>query len=224
MTPNDFSPRSSAISLQDSSFVINIGRQLGSGGRAIGRMLASALGMDYFDKEILKIAARESGFCPEIFARTDEHKGFFRSMMSSVTPYFGQGGDYSCNQISEESLFRWQAEAIRKAAAERPCVFIGRCADYILRDHPRCINVFVAADAEDRIRRIAEAEQVDKKTAHKLMEQGDKARADYYNFYSSQRWGAATTYHLCINSSQLGIEGTADFIKDFAIRTLHLEQ
>ena len=76
------------------TFVINIGRQLGSGGRAIGRLLAAALGMDYFDKEILQIAASESGFCPEIFARTDEQKGFFRSMMSSVMPYFGQGGDY----------------------------------------------------------------------------------------------------------------------------------
>lgn len=206
------------------TFVINIGRQLGSGGRAIGRLLAAALGMDYFDKEILQIAASESGFCPEIFARTDEQKGFFRSMMSSVMPYFGQGGDYSCNQISEEALFRWQAEAIRKAAAERSCVFIGRCADYILRDHPRCINVFVSADAEDRIRRIAEIKQVDEKTAAKLMEQGDKARADYYNFYSSQRWGAATTYHLCINSSRLGTEGSAEFIKEFVTRTLHLEK
>lgn len=210
--------------LSGGPFVINIGRQLGSGGSAIGRLLASALGMDYYDKELLHMAARESGFCPEIFARTDEHKGFLRSMMSSVMPFFGQGGDYSCNQISEEALFSWQAEAIRKAAAERSCVFIGRCADYILRNHPRCINVFVSADIEDRIRRIAEAEHVDEKTAHRLAEQGDKARADYYDFYTSQRWGAAATYHLCVNSSRLGTEGTADFIKDFVIRTLHLEK
>lgn len=205
-------------------FVINIGRQLGSGGRAIGRQLASALGMDYYDKELLHMAARESGFCPEIFARNDEHKGFLRSMLSSVMPFFGQGGDYSCNQISDEALFSWQAEAIRKAAAERSCVFIGRCADYILRDHPRSINVFVSADIEDRIRRIAETEQVDEKTAQKLAEQGDKERADYYNFYTSQRWGAAATYHLCVNSSRLGTERTADFIKDFVIRTLTLDK
>ena len=103
-------------------------------------------------------------------------------------------------------------------------MFIGRCADYLLRDHPRCITVFVSADAEDRIRRIAKIENVDEKTAAKLMEQGDKARADYYKFYSSQRWGAATTYHLCINSSRLGTEGSAEFIKEFVTRTLHLEK
>lgn len=206
------------------NFTVNIGRQLGSGGRAIGHILAKELGMDYFDKEILAIAAKESGFCTEIFERNDEHKSFFHSMFGHVAPFIGSGEGFYGNTVSEESLFRLQSEAIRKAAASRPCVFIGRCADYVLRDFPRCINVFVAADPADRIRRIREAQGTDEKTALRIMETGDRQRADYYNFYSSGTWGAADTYHLCINSSRLGIEGTAEFIKAFVERALAAEK
>jgi len=206
------------------TFTVNIGRQLGSGGRAIGHILARELGMEYFDKEILAIAAKESGFCTEIFERNDEHKGFFHSMFGHVAPFIGSGEGIYGNTVSEESLFRLQAEAIRKAAARRSCVFIGRCADYVLRDFPRCINVFVAADPADRIRRIREAQGVDEKAALRIMETGDRQRADYYNFYSSGTWGAADTYHLCINSSRLGIEGTAAFIKAFVEHALAAEE
>lgn len=203
-------------------FVINIGRQLGSGGRAIGHILAREFGIAYYDKEILELAAKESGFCKEVFERNDEHKNFFRSVFGNLVPFFGSGGDFYDNQLSEESLFRLQSEAIRKAADERSCIFIGRCADYVLRDHPRSVNVFVAADASDRIDRICKARGVDEKAARRIMEQGDAKRAEFYNFYSPGRWGAAATYHLCINSSVLGIERTADFIKRFVERKLDL--
>jgi len=216
------SPQAASASRQP--FILNIGRQLGSGGRAIGHILAKELGMEYFDKEILAIAAKESGFCTEIFERNDEHKGFFHTMFGHVAPFIGSGEGFYDNTVSEESLFRLQAEAIRKAAARRSCVFIGRCADYVLRDFPRCLNVFVAADPADRIRRICRAQGVDEKTALRLMETGDRQRADYYNFYSSGTWGAASTYHLCINSSRLGIEGTAAFIKTFAEHALAAEE
>lgn len=202
------------------NFVINIGRQLGSGGRAIGHILAREFGIAYYDKEILALAAKESGFCEEIFAKNDEHKGFFRSVLGNLIPFFGGGTSFYDNQLSEESLFRMQSDAIRKAAADHSCIFIGRCADYVLRDYPRCVNVFVAADPEDRLKRICEMQNVDRKAAERIMEQGDNKRADFYNFYSQGTWGAAATYHLCINSSVLGLEGTAAFIKEFVIKKL----
>ena len=202
-------------------FVINIGRQLGSGGRQIGRILAETFDIAYFDKEILALAAKESGFSEEIFKRNDERKGFFNSMFSSVLPFMGGlEGDYYYNQISDENLFHIQSEAIRKAAAQQSCIFIGRCADYVLRDYPRCVNVFVAADMEDRIRRIMLLMDVEEKEAEKMILQGDSKRADFYNFYSTGEWGVASTYDLCINSSILGIEGTAHFIKEFVEKKL----
>lgn len=206
---------------QQETFVINIGRQLGSGGRAIGRILADELGIAYFDKEILTLAARKSGFCEEIFARNDEKKSFFHSMFGSVTPMIGTvEGECYGNQLSDENLFRLQGEAIRQEAARHSCLFIGRCADYILRDHPRCVNIFISADEADRVSRIMRLYQVTEKEAMKKVAQGDKKRADFYNFYSSGTWGAAATYDLCINSSVLGIERTAAFIKDFVLAKL----
>lgn len=204
------------------NFVINIGRQLGSGGRAIGHILAREFGIAYYDREILELAARESGFCTEVFERHDEHKSFFRAVFGNLMPFFGNGSDFYDNQLSEESLFRLQSEAIRKVAAERACIFIGRCADYVLREHPRRVNVFVAADTADRIARIRQAHGIDERAARRLLEQGDARRAEFYNFYSRGRWGAAGTYDLCINSSVLGIERTAQFIKHFVEQKLDL--
>lgn len=202
-------------------FVINIGRQLGSGGRAIGQILAKELDMTYYDKEILSLAAEESGFSAELFERGDERKGFFRSMLGTITPIISGSGEFYANSVSDENLFRLQSEAIRGAARRGSCIFIGRCADYVLRDFPRSINVFISADPSDRIRRICELQHVTAKAAERIMENGDEKRAAYYNFYSAGTWGAADTYHLCINSSVLGIEGTAEFIKTFALRRLN---
>ena len=202
-------------------FVINIGRQLGSGGRAIGHLLADYFKIAYYDKEILTIAAKESGLCTEIFEKSDERKGFFRSVFGSLFPFLGEGEFYN-NQISDESLFRIQSEAIRKAADDHSCIFIGRCADYILRDNPRCVNIFIAADMDDRVRRVCDFDNITPKEAEKKIEAGDKGRADYYNFYSSGTWGAASTYHLCINSSVLGIDETAAYLIEFIQKKLQL--
>ncbi len=208
--------------METEKFVINVGRQLGSGGRAIGKRLARDFDIAYYDKEILTMAAQESGICTELFEKGDEHKGIFRTVFSSIFPFFSAGGDIYSNQISDESLFRIQSEAIRKAAEQRSCVFIGRCADYVLRDHPRCVNLFISADTGDRVRRICRSMGVDEHAALKLIESGDTKRADFYNFYSSGTWGAADTYHLCINSSVLGEEATTEYIKEFIRQKLHL--
>lgn len=203
-------------------FVINIGRQLGSGGRAIGHLLSDAFGIAYYDKEILTLAAQESGFSEELFVRNDERKGFFRSLFTTSVPLMGGNESIYSGGLSEENLFHLQSEAIRKAASDHSCIFIGRCADYVLRDYPRCVNVFVSADMPDRVARLCHDRQIDERTAARLCVKGDDKRAAFYNFYSAGRWGEASTYHLCINSSVLGIEGTAAYIKDFVERRLAL--
>ena len=120
-------------------FVINIGRSLGSGGRAIGHILAKEFGIEYYDREILSLAAKESGFCAEVFEKNDEKNRFLRTL-GNIIPFIGGGTTYYSNELSNENLFRIQSEAIRKAAADHSCIFIGRCADYVLRDYPRCVN------------------------------------------------------------------------------------
>ena len=204
-------------------FVINIGRQLGSGGSAVGRLLAEAMDAKYYDKEILQLAAQESGFSPEFFERHDERKGFFHSLLGAVAPALNVGGgDFYGSAVSDEKLFHIQSEAIKHVASQHSCIFVGRCADYVLRHHPHCLNVFVTADPVDRIKRICESKQVSEAEAEKLMHQGDSDRAAYYNFYTAGHWGAASTYHLGLNTSVCGIEGAVEIIKDFATRKFSL--
>lgn len=204
-------------------FIINIGRSLGSGGRAIGHILAKEFDIAYYDREILNLAAKESGFCPEVFERSDEKNRFLRTL-GNIIPFFGGGSTYYNNELSNENLFRLQSEAIRKAAADHSCIFIGRCADYVLRDFPRCVNVFITADMADRISSVVKRNGCTENEARSIIERGDKERADFYNFYSSGTWGAASTYHLCINSSVLGIDRTAEYIKQFIIDKLGLKE
>lgn len=202
-------------------FVINIGRQLGSGGRLIGNRLAKAFGIGFFDKEIIDLAVTESGIDKKFFEQSDEQKGFFGTVYSMLAPL--SGGLYPCdNQLSQESLFKIQSNAIRKAAEAGSCVFVGRCADYVLRDNPRCVNIFISANETDRIKRLCKQNGITAHEAKKRIMQGDEHRASYYNYYSTNVWGAAETYHLCINSSVLGIERTTEFLKDFIIRKLNL--
>ncbi len=204
-------------------FIINIGRSLGSGGRAIGHILAKEFDIAYYDREILNLAAKESGFCPEVFERSDEKNRFLRTL-GNIIPFFGGGSTYYNNELSNENLFRLQSEAIRKAAADHSCIFIGRCADYVLRDFPRCVNVFITADMTDRISSVVKRNGCTENEARSIIERGDKERADFYNFYSSGTWGAASTYHLCINSSVLGIDRTAEYIKQFIIDKLGFKE
>ena len=126
------------------------------------------------------------------------------------------------NILSNDALFKIQSDVIRKVAAEEPAVFVGRCADYILREHPRCVNIFVSASREDRIERLVRTRRLTPEAAEQLMDSTDEKRADYYNYYSNRTWGAAATYHLCIDSSVLGIDGTAAFAEEFIRKKLNL--
>lgn len=196
--------------------IINIGRQLGSGGHDIGRMLALDFSAKYYDREILNLAAKESGFAPEYFARNDERKGFLRSFLH--LPYSNAGGggaNFYQNNFSQEGLFKFQSDAIRKAAEQGSCVFVGRCADYVLRDMPRVVNLFITAPLEFRISQVIDRQGVLRAEAQKIIEQGEAHRAEYYNYFTGKKWGHATSYDLCIDSSVLGLMETERFIASF---------
>lgn len=200
----------------EAPLIITIGRQLASGGREIGKIIAKALNMPYYDKEILDCAARDSGFAPEFFERTDERKGFFQTLFSNNEPLLGHATAFYQNQMSDDHLFRLQADAIRRIAAKHVGgVFIGRCADYVLRDYPNCLNIFISAELGARVETLMKREHIEREAAQKLLSKGDSRRADYYNYYASGKWGVAHNYDLCINASYLGIEGTVQFILDF---------
>lgn len=206
----------------DEKYVITIGRQFGSGGYTIARHLAERLGIKFFDKELLALAAKESGFKESLFEQKDEKKSLFDFICSVHTVFDGGHAVYG-NCLSDESLFKIQSDVIVKQAARQSCLFVGRCADYILRNHPRCVNIFIAADPADRVKRISQRLNVDDTAARKAIEKADEQRSAYYNYYSCNTWGAAATYHLCVNSSKMGFEKTEDLLIDFIRETLHLE-
>ena len=204
-------------------FIINIGRELGSGGKAIGERLAKIYNIHVYDKKLITLAAEESGICQKFFEKADEsNKGFISSLMGGLRiPFISDGAAYD-NYLSNDALFKIQSDVIRKLANEESCIFIGRCADYILREHPRCVNIFVSASREDRIERLVRTRRLTPEAAEQLMDSTDEKRADYYNYYSNRTWGAAATYHLCIDSSVLGIDGTAAFAEEFIRKKLNL--
>lgn len=194
--------------------IINVGRQLGSGGHDIGRMLALDFGAKYYDRELLNLAAKESGFSEKIFEQNDERKGFLRGLFNVQTAHLGGGNLYKSN-FSQESLFQFQSDAIKKAAQEGSCVFVGRCADYILRDFDNVVNVFISASMQFRIEQVATRQGVSHEEARHIIEQGESRRAQYYNYYTGKKWGAAESYDLCIDSSILGLQATERLIADF---------
>ena len=187
---------------------------MGSGGHDIGRMLALDFNARYYDRELMNLAAKESGFSEKFFEQNDEKKGFFKGLFNVQTPHFSGGSMYKTN-FSQESLFQFQSDAIIKAAKEGSCVFVGRCADYVLREFGNTVNVFITASMEYRIRQVMNKQHVDADAARKIIEQGESKRAAYYNYYTGKKWGAAGSYDLCIDSSLLGILETEKIIAEF---------
>lgn len=206
----------------DDKFVINIGRQLGSGGREVGEKLAARFGIDFYDKELIRLASEESGLCSEFFERADEKasQGIIGGLFSMRFPFVSDGAIPVTNCLSNDALFKVQSDVIRKLAEEKSCLFVGRCADYILRDNPRCVNVFISCSKEERIKRLCRKLSISEQAAEEMMDKADKKRSEYYNYYSYKTWGAAETYHLCIDSSVLGVDGTVDFVEEFVRKKL----
>ena len=194
---------------------VTIARRYGSGGHDIGKLVADWLGIDFYDKEILAVAAKESGIDIAHFEAADEKpaNSFLYSIAMSGQIY-ANAGDF----LTNDKLFAFQSNAILKTAKENPGLFVGRCADYILRDLPNVVKIFIHADDETRIKRISEIKNVGEAEAKNLIKKADKKRISYYNFYADGKWGDQSLYDLSINSSRLGIEGTAEAICDFVRR------
>jgi len=209
--------------MDDKKIIINVGRQLGSGGRIIASMLAKDFGCEFYDKKLLNLAAKESGFSERFFEQNDEHKGFLKTFISSHIPLLS-GSDYYNNKLSQESLFQFQSDAIRKAADEGSCVFVGRCADYVLRDYECAVSVFITADIDDRAERVAKQLGCGRETALKVIDDRESERASYYNYYTGKKWGHSSSYDICVNSSLLGLEGTEQIICEFIRRRLAARQ
>ncbi|MBQ7844675.1 MAG: cytidylate kinase-like family protein [Clostridia bacterium] len=198
------------------NLVITIGRQFGSGGRQIGRLLSEKLGIPYYDKEILAEAAKESGLCEEILEHHDEKPtgSLLFSLVTGVQMHGNLGGAYMDMPLNHK-IFLAQFDAIRRLASEGGCIIVGRCADYVLRDKPNAVKLFVKADMRQRMERAVAFHGVDIAKAEDYVRKMDKQRASYYNYYATNTWGDVNNYDLCLDTGKLGIEGSVELIMDY---------
>ena len=194
--------------------LINIGRQFGAGGRGVAALLGERLGIPVYDNELIRKAAEESGFSPAFFKKSDERKRLFR-----FGSLFGlnRASSYAPSAIDGTELFKYQSQAIRDIAQQGSAIFLGRASDYVLRDMA-CLDVFICAPMEDRVKRVCERTGMEAADAEKYIQRKEKNRRDYYNFFTLGNWGVASNYDLCLDSSQVGLEGCAELIIDFGRR------
>lgn len=194
-------------------YVITIGRRMGSGGRALGRILADRLGIAFYDKELLLDAAKHSGLCPEMFVRNDERRPHFISGLFSFNMGLSPVSTYTASTISDDALYKAQCDFIHEIAKKGPCIIVGRTADYVLRDTPNVVNIFVHAELDDCARRIVDREpSLTFEQARRLAEKTNKLRAGFYNFYTDKRWGDSSGYDMTFNSSKMSLNDIADMV------------
>lgn len=193
--------------------VITIARQFASGGHETGEKIAEKLGIPFYDKALIAMAAKKSGFSEEVFADVDE-KATSSLLYSMVMGSFAYGGRMAgINEMPiNDKLFIIQSDIIKKAAADGPCVIIGRCADYILHEHKNCLNVFIHADKASRLERAVEKNLVSREKASDYITKKDKQRSNYYNFYTNNRWDELTNYDLVVDSSKFDLDTVVDII------------
>lgn len=195
-------------------FIITIARGYGSGGRTIGQRLAKSLGVDFYDKEIIKLASEDSGINEALFGQSDEKT---KGGIGKRSVY--KGGVISPDKrafTSEENLFNYTAKAIKDLAEKQSCIIVGRCADFILRDRTDVVRVFVWADEENCVKNAAEVKGiVDRKEALKTISATDKTRAEYYKAHTGSDWNDARNYDLCLNSGDLGFDKCVEIITEY---------
>lgn len=199
------------------NLVITIGRECGSAGRLIGQKLAADLGVKCYDKELLTLAAKNSGLCEELF-KTHDEKPTSSFLYSLVMDTYSLGYNTSAymDMPINHKIFLAQFDTIKKLAEEESCVIVGRCADYALAEYPNMVSVFICGNEDDKIHHLMERHNVDEAKAKDIMIKTDKRRASYYNYYSSKRWGSCKSYDMCLSSSTVGYDGAVDIIKEFA--------
>mgnify|MGYP002520577089 CR=1 FL=1 len=195
--------------------IITIGRQFGSNGREIGHRLATKLNIPFYDKEILNETAKNSGLSEAVLKSLDERpsKSFLYSLV--MDPYgFGFNNPGYQTNLSQQA-FQATYDTIKKLAEDGPCIFVGRCADYALRHNPKLVRVFIYAPMEERVNTISQRFNLTEDKARAQINKEDKARASYYNYYTSKKWGAMESYDICINSSLMGMDKTVDLLVDY---------
>ena len=198
--------------IMEKKYVITIGRQFGSGGREIGQKLAKKLGVGYYDKELLQELEKATGLSADYISGTDEQpQGVWTHALAGIL----YDGIYT-----QEQIFKYQSETIRKIAEKESCVIVGRCADYILRDHPNCINTFIHAPIDFCVERLYINDGIPRDKAADLAVKMNKKRSSYYNYYTDKKWGQITSYHLTVDSSMLDMEGTMELIAGFVERKM----
>lgn len=207
------------------NFVITIGRQFGSGGRELGRMLADRFGIEYYDKKLLLEAASRAGMSPEVFERNDERVPNLMGSSVGFNMGYGQLPWYNGQTMVADSIYSSLTDVIEHLADTRPCVIVGRSADYVLRDNPVAkVSLFVHAPIDDRVRRIIGRADKDKEgAARTLAVKTDKLRAAYYNFYTDKKWGDSASYDLTFDSSVLSMEDLCDMVAFYIRRRFGIE-
>ncbi|MBQ4472681.1 MAG: cytidylate kinase-like family protein [Lachnospiraceae bacterium] len=196
--------------------IITISRQYGSGGREVGELLSKMLNIPYYDNALITRAAKESGFAEAAFEKAEEKatNSLLYSIAMGMNAYGNQ--EYGFAHLSlDDRIYLAQSEIIRTVADEGPCVIIGRCADYVLKERDDVLHFFIWADLEKRIQRAVELYNMSPSKAEENVLKIDKRRANYYNYHANGKWGAASNYHLSVRSDELGIEKTAELLKKF---------
>ena len=197
-------------------YILTFARQFGSGGHEVAKTTAEILGIPFYDKELIAIAAKESGLSEHLFDGLDEKptNSFLYSLVMGVQ----SGASTYCRYgdvTGSDNIFRIQAQVIRQIADKGPCVIVGRCADYILRDYENLVSVFVHADMEQRTARIMKRYNLKEKNAEDYINKTDKRRNSFYNFYTNRIWGSVENYNLAIDTAQVGIKNAAEIIADY---------
>lgn len=192
--------------------IIVIGRQYGSGGRQLGKLLSRRLGIPYYDKELLREAADKLGFRADLFEQADEKRP--SRLMSMVGANYGASTYFTSGALNGGTLYQMQSDVIRNLLEKGPCVIVGRTADYIGRDLPNLISLFLHADKDVRARRTLERNpRMKEEDAALWLDRQDTARSDYYNYYTGRKWGSADNYDFCINTSRLTPEQTCEIVE-----------
>jgi cytidylate kinase len=197
-------------------YVITIARGYGSGGRTIGQMLSEELGIPYYDRDLLRFASDDSGINQELFAKADEK--LKKSLLFKIARKVYKGElipPDSDDFVSNDNLFNYQAKIIKELADTETCIIIGRCADFILKDHPNVVRLFVHAPLPDCINTLMEMTGKSEKEVEKQILEIDKHRADYYKYYTGREWENAKHYDLCLNSSKLGFGKCVEIVKSY---------
>lgn len=198
--------------------IITISRQYGSGGRFVGKLLAEELNIPFYDKEIIAMASEDSGFA-QGFIKENEQK--MKGISSFAFTASMWGGNLVNNfENIESKIYACEADAIEKIAKNGPCVIVGRCADYVLKDKYKCLNVFIHADMPSRVERVIKVfrRTDDVKKAERLIKENDRMRARHYRYYTDSEWGEANNYHITLNTSAIGVENCAKILKEAYLR------